>query len=138
MTDLCKSTERVISPTGFVGFFNLFFLFSIFIWIRIWLRICLSAQIYFILFLCLKIVFPTGTSVKAYLFHSWYWESGKFWYVNVEVYPTIADFESTTGLCGYLDHDQTNDLTWNTGFEDDIQLYDYNNRHPDKFSQSWG
>nr|XP_022323219.1 von Willebrand factor D and EGF domain-containing protein-like [Crassostrea virginica] len=85
-----------------------------------------------------RIVFPTGTSVKAYLYNDWDWDNGRFWYVNVEVYPTIADFEETTGLCGYLNDNQTNDLTWETGFEDNIQLYDYYNRHPDGFSQSWG
>lgn len=37
-----------------------------------------------------------------------------------------------------MDDNQTNDLTWETGFKDNIQLYDYHNRHPDGFSQSWG
>lgn len=84
-----------------------------------------------------KIVCPTGTSLKAYLYESWGENEDRFWFINVDVFPTIADYESTEGLCGYLDGNQTNDLTRRDMSVDDIQLFDYYHVHPNQFSDSW-
>lgn len=85
-----------------------------------------------------RVVYPTGTSLKATIYDSSQWSANlRFWFIDVEIYPTIADFESTRGLCGFLDNKTENDLTWKNGFKDDILLYN-RNIHPDGFSSSWG
>ncbi|XP_056017049.1 von Willebrand factor D and EGF domain-containing protein-like [Ostrea edulis] len=71
-----------------------------------------------------KITFPTGTFVKAKLYE---FDS---WYINVEIYPTVADFNRTSGLCGLLDDDKTNDFSRKDG------LISHSNP-PDDFSKSW-
>jgi hypothetical protein len=52
------------------------------------------------------------------------------WYINIEVYPTVADVERTSGLCGYLDGDTTNDFRLLDGSTS-------NSNPPDDFSLSW-
>ncbi|XP_048767376.2 uncharacterized protein LOC125674294 [Ostrea edulis] len=71
-----------------------------------------------------KILFPTGTYVKVMLY-----DSGS-WYMNIEVYPTVADVQKTSGLCGFLDDDTTNDLRLLDG---SIST----SSPPDDFSLSW-
>lgn len=43
-----------------------------------------------------KIIFPTGTCVKVFLYN--YGSSN--WYINLEVYPTVSDVGRTSELCG--------------------------------------
>ncbi|MES1921764.1 hypothetical protein MHBO_003295 [Bonamia ostreae] len=93
-------------------------------------------------FCLLKVFLPTGTSVKISIYESREWltstTSTTLWYINVEIYPTIADTNSTSGLCGFQDNNQTNDLRWKDGTESDISLYDYFKTHPNDFAKSWG
>ncbi|XP_048779375.2 von Willebrand factor D and EGF domain-containing protein-like isoform X2 [Ostrea edulis] len=71
-----------------------------------------------------KIIFPTGTfaKLKVYKFTSWY--------INVEVYPTVADFNRTCGLCGLLDDKKTNDFRRKDGSIS-------SSNPPNDFSISW-
>ena len=55
-----------------------------------------------------------------------------FWFINVEVYPTVADVSRTSGLCGFLDNDETNDFRRRDGFLESIS-----SNYPDNFSLSW-
>lgn len=75
-----------------------------------------------------RIIFPTGTTMKVYIYEE---ERDRFWYLNVEIYPTMADFKSVGGLCGFFDGDEDNDLTRRNGLIDSYSLY------PDDFSKSW-
>nr|XP_022317659.1 von Willebrand factor D and EGF domain-containing protein-like [Crassostrea virginica] len=75
------------------------------------------------------ILFPTGTSVKILLYNY------GIWVINLEVYPTVLDVSRTTGLCGFLDGNITNDLRREDGTFDDIGAFSSN--HPDAFSLSW-
>ncbi|XP_061171058.1 von Willebrand factor D and EGF domain-containing protein-like [Saccostrea echinata] len=79
-----------------------------------------------------KIIFPTGTSARIWLYNY----GSSFWYINVEIYPTIADVGSTSGLCGMLDNDYTNDLKRRNGVQDNVNSYSYWSP-PDDFSNSW-
>ncbi|XP_078340873.1 von Willebrand factor D and EGF domain-containing protein-like [Crassostrea virginica] len=79
-----------------------------------------------------KIIFPTGTSVKASLYNY----GSQFFYINLEVYPTVADVSRTSGLCGFLDDDKTNDLRHRDGTQDSVYSFHYHNP-PDGFSLSW-
>lgn len=79
-----------------------------------------------------QIIFPTGTSVKVSIYN---YESSS-WYINLEVYPTVADVNRTSGLCGVLDDDDTNDLRRRDGTQDNIKSYS-NYNPPDVFSLSW-
>lgn len=89
--------------------------------------ICFSPQTFF------QIIFPTGTFVTIDLFgYDW----GSFWRSSVNVYPSVTDVSRTSGLCGFMDSNRTNDLRRRNGTEDDIDLYNYTN-HPDNFSLSW-
>nr|XP_022290011.1 von Willebrand factor D and EGF domain-containing protein-like [Crassostrea virginica] len=73
-----------------------------------------------------KIIFPTGTFAKIMLhYHG-------FWLINLEVYPTVADVSRTSGLCGFLDNDKTNDFKRRDGTQDSIH-----SMPPDPFSLSW-
>ncbi|XP_062579694.1 von Willebrand factor D and EGF domain-containing protein-like [Saccostrea cucullata] len=86
-----------------------------------------------------RVIFPTGTSLKVYMYNYKYWRTTSTlmsWYINVEVYPTISDEPATSGLCGYLDDIPKNDLRWKNGFQDDPSQYNYY-KHPDNFSKSW-
>lgn len=75
-----------------------------------------------------RIIFPTGKTMKVYIYEE---ERSRFWYLNVEIYPTIADFKSVDGLCGFFDGDRDNDLRRRNGQVDSNSLY------PDEFSNSW-
>lgn len=66
--------------------------------------------------------------MKVYIYEE---ERDRFWYLNVEIYPTMADFKSVGGLCGFFDGDEDNDLTRRNGLIDSYSLY------PDDFSKSW-
>ena len=61
-----------------------------------------------------QVIFPTGTFVKIML-HNY-----GLWFINLEVYPTVADVSSTSGLCGFLDNDKTNDLRLRNGSQESI------------------
>lgn len=80
----------------------------------------------------MQIIFPTGTFVKVFLYN--YGSSS--WVINVEVYPTISDVGRTSGLCGVLDSDRTDDLRRRDGTQDNIYSYNFTN-HPDDFSLAW-
>nr|XP_022293342.1 von Willebrand factor D and EGF domain-containing protein-like [Crassostrea virginica] len=79
-----------------------------------------------------KVYFPTGTFVKIFLYNY----ASQSFYINLEVYPTVADVSRTDGLCGVVDGDKTNDLRRKDGSQDDINSYDYHNP-PNMFSLSW-
>nr|XP_022287793.1 von Willebrand factor D and EGF domain-containing protein-like isoform X2 [Crassostrea virginica]XP_022287794.1 von Willebrand factor D and EGF domain-containing protein-like isoform X2 [Crassostrea virginica] len=79
-----------------------------------------------------KIIFPTGTSARVSLYNF----GSYFFYINLEVYPTVADVSSTSGLCGFLDGDHTNDLRHRHGTQDNVASFSYYNP-PDAFSLSW-
>ena len=82
--------------------------------------------------IALQILFPTGTSVKILLYNY------GIWVINLEVYPTVLDVSRTTGLCGFLDGNITNDLRREDGTFDDIGAFSYSiGSHPDAFSLSW-
>lgn len=80
----------------------------------------------------LQIIFPTGTYVKVSIYN--YGSSS--WYINLEAYPTVVDVGKTSGLCGVLDDDMTNDLRRRDGTQDNINSFSYYNP-PDDFSRSW-
>ena len=73
-----------------------------------------------------QIIFPTGTFAKIML------HDQGFWFINLEVYPTVSDVSSTSGLCGFLDNDKTNDFKRRDGTQDSIH-----SMPPDPFSLSW-
>nr|XP_022321514.1 uncharacterized protein LOC111123472 isoform X2 [Crassostrea virginica] len=79
-----------------------------------------------------KIIFPSGTHILV--------EFAKIdttiWYSNVYIYPSESDVSRTSGLCGSLDSNETNDLRRRNGFEDNITLFNHYNP-PDNFSLSW-
>lgn len=50
--------------------------------------------------------------------------------MNIELYPTVADVQKTSGLCGFLDDDTTNDLRLMDGSMS-------TSNPPDDFSLSW-
>nr|XP_022339990.1 von Willebrand factor D and EGF domain-containing protein-like isoform X1 [Crassostrea virginica]XP_022339999.1 von Willebrand factor D and EGF domain-containing protein-like isoform X1 [Crassostrea virginica] len=79
-----------------------------------------------------KIFFPTGTSARVSLYNF----GSYFFYINLEVYPTVADVSRTSGLCGFLDDDHTNDLRHRDGTQDNVASFSYYNP-PDAFSLSW-
>lgn len=66
--------------------------------------------------------------MKVYIYEAWQY---RFWYLNVEIYPTAADLKNVDGLCGFFDGDQDNDLRRKNGQVDSYSLY------PDEFSKSW-
>ena len=80
----------------------------------------------------LQIIFPTGTSARFSLYNF----GSYFFYINLEVYPTVADVSRTSGLCGFLDDDHTNDLRHRDGTYDNVASFSYFNP-PDAFSLSW-
>lgn len=75
---------------------------------------------------------PTGTFVKIML----YSDRSVGWFINVEIYPTIADLSQTSGLCGFLDNNFDNDLQRKDGTRDNIYSF-HRYRPPDIFSKSW-
>nr|XP_022309439.1 uncharacterized protein LOC111115119 [Crassostrea virginica] len=79
-----------------------------------------------------KIIFPSGTYMHVSFFHM----QTAVWYSAVEIYPSESDVSRTSGLCGSLDSNKTNDLRRRNGTEDNILLFNLNNP-PDEFSLSW-
>mgnify|MGYP003691675703 CR=1 FL=1 len=79
-------------------------------------------------FFFLQIILPTGTFVKAEFKE---FDGIKF-FLDIDIYPTVADFGQTSGLCGFLDNDRKNDLRHKNGTEDDRRSYPY-----DEFTLSW-
>ncbi|XP_062600788.1 von Willebrand factor D and EGF domain-containing protein-like isoform X2 [Saccostrea cucullata] len=77
-----------------------------------------------------KIFFPTGTYVDATL------NMARDWFIQTQVYPSVADVGKSGGLCGLLDGNTRNDLTRRSGTVDNPNNYNYRNP-PDAFSISW-
>ncbi|XP_062578161.1 LOW QUALITY PROTEIN: uncharacterized protein LOC134240066 [Saccostrea cucullata] len=76
-----------------------------------------------------KVIFPTGTLVEI-KFTSW--PNWNDWHLNIDIYPSPSDVGNSSGLCGILDNDDTNDFTWNNA---DKTVDNHN--PPNEFSKSW-
>lgn len=50
-----------------------------------------------------KIVFLIGILLKVYLYELWGENEDWFWFINVDVFLIIVDYEFIEGLCGYFD-----------------------------------
>ncbi|XP_062607869.1 uncharacterized protein LOC134269673, partial [Saccostrea cucullata] len=77
-----------------------------------------------------KIFFPTGTYVTTTLYLR------RDWFLQTEVYPSVADVGKSSGLCGVLGGGIQNDLTRRDGTVDSPNTFGYYNP-PDDFSISW-
>ncbi|XP_062608125.1 von Willebrand factor D and EGF domain-containing protein-like, partial [Saccostrea cucullata] len=77
-----------------------------------------------------KIFFPTGTYVATTL------NMARDWFIQTQVYPSVADVGKSGGLCGLLDGNIKNDLTRRSGIVDDPNSFNYRSP-PDAFSISW-
>ncbi|WAR28808.1 SVEP1-like protein [Mya arenaria] len=75
-----------------------------------------------------QVYFPTGTIVDLSL-------QEKF--VNVAVFPSLADFNNTEGLCGRFDGDTVNDLNKRPGSENDTILSWKLFPHEDLFGETY-
>nr|XP_022289580.1 von Willebrand factor D and EGF domain-containing protein-like isoform X2 [Crassostrea virginica] len=77
-----------------------------------------------------KIILPTGTFVKAE-FRNF---DGNPFFLDIDIYPTVADFAQTSGLCGFLDNNRENDLRHKDGTEDARK---YPGAEYNEFTLSW-
>ncbi|XP_056017048.1 uncharacterized protein LOC130053679 [Ostrea edulis] len=77
-----------------------------------------------------QIFFSTGTYVKTTL------QFNIDWFLQTYVYPSVADVDKSSGLCGILGKGTVNDLTRRNGAIDDPNDFDTIN-HPNDFSMSW-
>ncbi|XP_061171056.1 von Willebrand factor D and EGF domain-containing protein-like [Saccostrea echinata] len=77
-----------------------------------------------------KIFFPTGTYVTTTLYMY------SDWFLQTQVYPSVADVGKSSGLCGVLGGGMQNDLTRRDGTLDDPNSFSYHNP-PNDFSISW-
>lgn len=76
---------------------------------------------------------PTGTLVDIKFIP---WPTQNDWQLNIDIFPSPSDVGKSSGLCGILDGNKTNDFTRRDGTEDNPINYNYRNP-PNLFSESW-